>query len=121
LTKYTSLINEENKRLQNQVDNVLQAALLSSKNTSIIKKTVDLHQMIREAVNHFDLILSESRGRINLRLNAKNPLIEADKTHLSNVVKNLIDNAIKYSNSRPDIDIITTDTENGVRFSITDH
>lgn len=121
LNKYLDLINDESKRLKSQVDKVLKMTLADSEDSKIEKEDVDLHELIQRVTSNFDLILSKKQGTINLELDAQKHIIYADKTHLSNVIQNLIDNAIKYSRQRPEITITTEDRENGVSFSITDN
>lgn len=121
LNKYLNLIVDESKRLKSQVDKVLKMTLVDSEESQIEKEEVDLHELIEQVTSNFDLILSKKKGSINLELNARKHVIYADKTHLSNVIQNLIDNAIKYSRKRPEITITTEDRENGVSFSITDN
>ena len=119
--KYLSLIDDENKRLKNQVNKVLQMALVDSEESRINKEQVDIHTLIKGVANSFDLKLEEQNGSIDLQLNASNHLIEADQTHLSNIFHSLIDNAIKYTEEQPRITITTEDKEGGVCFRITDN
>lgn len=121
LNKYLNLIDNESKRLKSQVDKVLKMTLSDSENSQIEKEEVDLHDLIERVTNNFDLILSKKKGTINLELDAQKHIIYADKTHLSNIIQNLIDNSIKYSRQPPEITINTEDRENGVSFSITDN
>lgn len=119
--KYLNLIDDENQRLQNQVNKVLQMAMVDSEESKLNKEELDLHTLIKGVVRSFDLMLEERNGSIDLQLNADKHLIEADETHLSNIFHSLIDNAIKYSEDQPDITITTEDREGGVCFSIADN
>lgn len=121
LNEYLNLINDESKRLKSQVDKVLKITLADSEDSQIEKEEVNLHEIIKKVATNFDLILSKKKGSINLELEADKHIIYADKTHLTNIIQNLIDNAIKYSKKQPDISITTEDRENGVSFSITDN
>lgn len=113
LKKCSSIIDEESKRLGAQVDKVLQMALIDSGNLKLEKASVDVHELIRKSSESFELTIQEQGGRIQLQLEALNPLILADKTHLANVIYNLLDNAVKYTETAPDILIRTRDAENG--------
>ncbi len=113
MTSYVNLIGAETKRLQTQVDKILQMALLDSGNLHLEKKTLDLHDLIRQVTDSFTMIIDEKKGKIQLNLDAKSYLVTADETHLKNVLYNLIDNAQKYTNGAPEIEISTADTEQG--------
>lgn len=121
LGEYLSLINDESKRLRSQVDKVLEMTLADSEHSKIEKEEVDLHRLIEKVASNFDLILSRRNGNIDLDLEADKHIIHADRTHLANIIQNLIDNAIKYSREDPHISISTEDREEGVSFSITDN
>ncbi|MEQ8626148.1 HAMP domain-containing sensor histidine kinase [Ekhidna sp.] len=119
---YLNLISNETKRLQTQVDKILQMALLDSGNLTLDKKVIDLHESIQNVADGFKMIISEKKGSIKFNLNATKHQIVADETHLNNVLFNLIDNAQKYSDKNPDIEIVTEDAENnGVILTIKDH
>ncbi|MDZ7716367.1 MAG: HAMP domain-containing sensor histidine kinase [Balneolaceae bacterium] len=121
LKKYLNLISDENDRLKSQVDKVLQMALLGSQDADLEKEQVDLHKLIKKAASNFDLQLSERGGAINLHLNAEKHIVYADKTHVSNIINNLLDNAMKYTKEEPEITISTTDKNGGISFSINDN
>lgn len=121
MQEYLRLIREENERLKTQVDKVLQMAQVNANNTSINKEPIDLHDIIRQSADNFELQLSDRNGSINLELNASKSIVQADETHISNVINNLIDNAIKYSREEPDITISTSDQRSGIIFCINDN
>jgi len=121
LKKYLNLIDDENKRLKDQVNKVLQMALVDASESRLNKEEVDIHRVIKDVASSFDLKLEEQGGAINFQLNADKHLIKADETHLSNIFRSLIDNAIKYSEEQPEIVISTRDKEDGVCFSIADN
>lgn len=108
LLSYTTIIEKENARLRHQVERVLQMAKLDKDDIGLKKEQVDLHQIIQETVQHIALPLQEKHGRIICHLNATHPLIEADRLHLSNVLYNLVDNAVKYCKGSPEIVIRTS-------------
>jgi two-component system, OmpR family, phosphate regulon sensor histidine kinase PhoR len=122
MTSYVNLIGAETKRLQTQVDKILQMAMLDSGNLHLEKKTFDLHEAIGQVADSFTMIIAEKQGEINLSLLAKRHLITADETHIKNVLYNLIDNAQKYTNGAPKINISTSDTaQNGILLLVKDH
>ncbi|MBN1637490.1 MAG: HAMP domain-containing histidine kinase, partial [Ignavibacteriales bacterium] len=71
----------------------------------------DVHKLISEVVKKFEMIIRDKQGNITTILHATNCKILCDEMHISNVINNLIDNAIKYADTKPEI-IITTKTEN---------
>lgn len=121
LSSYADLISNESKRLQTQVDKILQVALLDSGNLNLEKKELDLHDAIQSVADGFAMIIEEKKGSVEINLEAKISIISADETHLNNVLFNLIDNAQKYSEEPPNIHISTSDTEEGILLRIKDH
>jgi signal transduction histidine kinase len=117
---YLKLINNETKRLQTQVDKILQMALLDSGNLTLDKKVIDLHDSIKNVADGFQMIIEERQGSITFNLQASKHQIVADETHLNNVLFNLIDNAQKYSEEKPQIEILTEDSHDGIVLKIKD-
>lgn len=109
LLNYTTIIEKENSRLKQQVERVLQMARLDKENIGLKKEAVDMHQVIQDAIKNTSGALHEKSGSISCELKASRHSIEADKLHLTNVLYNLIDNAIKYCKRAPNIIIRTAD------------
>ena len=107
---FTSIIKEENKRMNKQVETILQASLLDRQEQQLNLKPLHAHDIIQEAMENFHLQLEGKGGRSELQLNAKFDWIEADEVHFMNIITNLIDNAVKYSKESPLIRIITHST-----------
>ena len=93
-----------------QVEKVLQMALIDKKDFQLKISDVDIHELIRQAVDHLSLQVQQREGTISMQLDAKEPVIQGDQTHLSNVIHNLLDNANKYSIDSPDITISSSNT-----------
>lgn len=121
VSRFANVIHQENKRLGNQVEKVLQMAVLDRGDFQLRLAVVDVHQTIRELVDKLALRLDDEQGTCKLKLNAQDPTIQADDVHFTNLLMNLLDNAIKYSTSTPDITIATRDTKSGVYISVKDH
>jgi two-component system, OmpR family, phosphate regulon sensor histidine kinase PhoR len=121
LQRYAGIISEENTRLQNMVERLLQIATLDKADFELKLKELNLHEVIKEATDRFSLALNEKDGKIQLQLNATNPVISADKIHFTNILSNLIDNAIKYCEKAPEIVISTMDVKNGITITIEDN
>lgn len=121
LKNYTNIIKEEIARLQNQVDKVLQMASLDEKRVELNVEEVNLHDIIDKTVTGFRLILDANEGEIITDLKATQPIIKGDPTHLTNVLFNLVDNAIKYCERHPRVEISTENHKNGIRLRVRDN
>ena len=121
LDTYADLIGDETNRLKTQVDKILQIAMLDSGQLTLEKKPVDLHEAIKKVAAGFAIIIEKKQGKVSLNLQAGNPVITADETHLNNLLYNLIDNGQKFSEGSPYIEILTQDHPMGISFTIKDH
>ena len=118
---YIRVISEENKRLSLLVENVLQISILEKGEFKLKIQTVDLHQLIEQAIANTKLQLEKRGGEIFTDLQAQTPEMEGDRVHLSNILFNLIDNALKYTTEKPIIIIRTANEKDGVHLSIQDN
>ncbi len=121
LKNYAKLIYNENQRLRLQVDKVLQLASLDKKQVEINHQQLDLHQIIRNAVESLTLVRTEEDIVIEQKLNAAYHTISGDPVHISNVIHNLIDNAIKYSKDEVLIIIETSNSKGNLIIEIEDN
>jgi len=120
IQKYSRIIFDENQRMKNQVERVLQVAMLDRGEFSLNKSAFDLHQLIREIIKNICIEKCEEQSTFSFSFNAAQNSIYADKMHITNVLVNLVENAIKYSNGHPVIKIETWNTDRGIGFSIED-
>jgi two-component system, OmpR family, phosphate regulon sensor histidine kinase PhoR len=97
LSYFSGIIKEENQRMNRQVETILKASQLEKQEVDLNLKPVNVHQIIQDVVDNFALQLESKSGKVDLMLNATNDLIEADEVHFSNLVNNLVDNAVKYA------------------------
>jgi two-component system phosphate regulon sensor histidine kinase PhoR len=118
---FTGIIKEENKRMNKQVETILQASLLDRNEQQLNLGPLHAHAVIREAMENFRLQLEGKGGGSDLQLNAKNDLILADEVHFMNIITNLIDNAVKYSNDNLLIRIMTHSTPKSLVIRIEDN
>lgn len=122
LQRYAGIIYKENKRLQNQVERVLNIAKMDKEKIKLNYTLFDLHDVISEAADVFEFNQSEiGSGAIEMELNAKSSAVRADEVHIENVIHNLIDNAIKYCKEEPHIRISTENTGGEVVIRVTDN
>lgn len=117
---FTRIIREENKRMNGQVENVLQMALLEKGELSIKREDVNIHSIIENAVELISLQVENKQGTLKCNLNAEIPVVRADAMHLSSVIFNLLDNANKYSPEEPNITVETVNFKNGVIVRVAD-
>jgi two-component system, OmpR family, phosphate regulon sensor histidine kinase PhoR len=117
---YSSIIRQENERMNAQVERVLQLARLDKKEMQLNKESINIHELIHNAATTFRMQVEKSSGTLTEELDAEQPVIFADALHISNVIHNLLDNAKKYSPENPFIKIKTWNEPEGVFFSVAD-
>lgn len=117
---FTRIIREENKRMNAQVENVLQMALIEKGELHLKKEEVNLHTLIQNAIELITLQVENKGGSLRTELNANYPMVLGDSMHLSNVILNLLDNSNKYSPESPDIVVETSNLKNGVIVRVKD-
>ena len=120
LMRYASIISEQNQRLNNQVEKVLQLAKIERDSFKLNLEKVDIHELITSTLQSVELKVAEAGGVLTSNLKATNPIITADKLHLSNIIYNLLDNAVKYCNERPEITIEISEVEGKIILKIED-
>ena len=118
--RYLRMIKEENKRMNAQVENVLRISQLQKKQLNISKERLKLHDLIEDAITHVELIVEDRNGYINTHFNAPKSSVLANETYFTNVIVNVLDNAIKYSDNAPNIDVYTENIGNNIILSIKD-
>lgn len=117
---YINIIGDENHRLGEMAEKILQTAILEKGNLHLRPEAIDMHMLIADAIHKIAIQIEIRDGVITQSLKAEHPLIKADKVHLSNVVFNLLDNANKYSPRKPQIMVSTADADNGIFISVHD-
>jgi two-component system phosphate regulon sensor histidine kinase PhoR len=121
LHNYARIIHSEVNRLRNQVDKLLQMSKMERDKIELHLEEIDLHELIREVIPNFSLKLDDSEGMILYHLDAKDHLIMADRVHLTNIIYNLLDNAVKYTEAQPMIEIKTFIENDELVFSVRDN
>ena len=118
---FSGIIKEENKRMNKQVETILQAAMLDKQQIQLNLKTLHAHDLINTAVNNMKLPVEEKQGKLEVSLEATNDVIVADEVHFTNLVNNLLDNAVKYSKDGLIIKLCTQNIGNHFRIKIEDN
>jgi two-component system phosphate regulon sensor histidine kinase PhoR len=121
LKKYAGIIYKENKRLENQVERVLNIAKLNKDDLVLKKSEVDIHEILEQAAESFRINQLQSNGEIVLNLKADEHQILADDVHITNVMFNLVENAVKYTMGNPKIILSTSNLKKGVLIDIEDN
>lgn len=118
MSYFSSIIKEENQRMNRQVETILKSALMDRQEVQLNLKPLHVHQIINDVADNFILRLQEKNGTLETHLDAENDLIEGDEVHISNLVNNLMDNAVKYSKDDVPPRICLTTSSNGKKFIV---
>ena len=118
---FTRVIKEESKRMNTQVESMLQMALLEKKDFSLHLQPMDAHDLMAQAVQNISIQIHKRGGEIHTDLQATNPIVEVDEVHFLNVLFNLLDNANKYSPQSPQIEVNTWNGHHSLFISVKDH
>jgi len=118
--RYVQMIRDENKRMHSQVENVLRISRLEKNEIEISKETVDLHDIIEDAISRIGLLIADNQGRLDMHFEAITAEIPGNQFHLTNVIVNILENALKYSEGAPKIDVYTESTNKFFVFKIKD-
>lgn len=118
---FISIVSDENHRLQVLVETLLQSAKMADKRYRITHKEVDLNRLMERVAGSFRLSLTKRNGTVDLQLAANPSTLMADEMHLTNLVFNLVDNGIKYSDGKPHIELSTRNVDGGIELRVQDH
>lgn len=118
---FSGIIKEENKRMNKQVETILQASLMERQEIQLNRVPVHVHEVIDHVMDNFRLQLEDKNGKSVLQLNAIADLVEADDVHFTNLISNLVDNAVKYSKDNLVIRISTINVGKFIQVRIEDN
>ncbi|MEQ8925512.1 MAG: HAMP domain-containing sensor histidine kinase [Fulvivirga sp.] len=121
LMRYLGMIKEENNRLSVQVEKVLQSALLDKETFNLKSERIHLHELINSAVEKIQIGLEEKNGSLKVDFQAQDDLVVGDSHHITNVIINILDNALKYSIDTPILQLSTYNKAQGIWVTITDN
>lgn len=120
IKRFLDIIRQENRRMNSQVERVLQMALIDKRDFQLRLGDLNLHELVQQAVDNFSLQVEKREGLLQTDLKAERPLIEGDATHIASIIHNLLDNANKYSPEKPEITIYTRNVPMGVELTVED-
>ena len=116
---YVDILLKENEKLRRKIDQVLSASSLDHRRRPSLER-LDVHELIAQCADAFQLKVRERNGGIQLAFNAQSTFILGDRELLAQAINNLIDNAEKYSPETPRISVRTRDYRNGIGIDILD-
>ena len=119
--RYAQIIRSENSKLSDQIERVLFLSRMENGEYELNKQSINLKELVREVVDNMKLIVEQKNGLIRIQFPKEDYIVQGDYYHLSNVFKNLIDNAIKYCEKDPVIDIKLKEEQNHIKVSFSDN
>lgn len=120
VTKLANIIYDENVRLGNHIERVLNIAKIEKDDLKLESEKLNMNELIANVIDSMSLQLEKKNSDVTLNLNATKDQVTGDELHLSNVIFNLIDNAIKYSAGRPEITVSTESQGHQIVIKVTD-
>lgn len=118
---FSGIIKDENKRMNKQVETILEAALMDKQEVQLNLVPLHAHELIRSAINNIQLPMKEKDGILETDFKAANDMILADDVHFTNIINNLLDNAVKYSKDNLKIKVSTCNFNSHFRIKIEDN
>ncbi|MDA0779524.1 MAG: HAMP domain-containing sensor histidine kinase [Bacteroidetes bacterium] len=120
VTQYLGLIRDESRRMNTQVENVLQISRLDRKELELTTSEIDPHRPIKTAIEHVRLLIDQNEGTLRMSFDPMQVKLNMSESHMTNVWVNLLENAIKYSKDRVEIDVTTSISEDAFVVQIED-
>jgi len=121
MTNMLDIIKQETDRMNSHVEQVLQMAVLDKQNLQIKKQKENVNELLTDAVNNIEIIIKEKGGSIIMNLCKEDSILSIDRDLMSNVFNNLLDNAVKYSDEEPKIQVNSYFKSNRFNISISDN
>ena len=121
ILRYLGIIKDENTRLGQQVERVLQTAQMEKEEITLKRKKVDISALVHQVAEINGPLIESVNGSLKLNIGNLPSTVELDEVHISNVLNNLIDNAVKYSPSNPQVDILARTHDQGISIQVKDH
>jgi len=121
IARYMKMIRDENRRMHAQVENVLRISKLEKNQLDLPKERIKLHEIIEDAISHVTLMIDNRSGELTTSFEALKSSILGNDLHLTNVMVNILDNAIKYSDQAPEINITTENVKDSIILKVSDN
>jgi two-component system phosphate regulon sensor histidine kinase PhoR len=121
ILRYLGIIKDENTRLGQQVERVLQTAQMEKEEITLKRKKVDVSALVHQVVEINGPLIESVNGSLVVNVDKLPSTVELDEVHISNVLNNLIDNAVKYSPSNPQVEILARTQDQGISIQVKDH
>lgn len=125
LEHISGVINDETRRLRFQVEKVLQMSMFERQGTQLKLTDVDANKVIDNVVHTFKLKVEKYGGTISAHLDAADPIVNVDEMHFTNVIFNLLDNAVKYRREdeplRLEVSTCNIDQDRKLRIEVADN
>jgi len=119
--KYAHIIQDENKRLASHVERVLQIARLEKGEIELDIVPAHIHEFIEAVADNFSLLVKNKGGALEIQLLAEQDEANIDEMHFASVITNLLDNALKYNDKKPQIAVKTYNADNGLYIEVSDN
>ena len=119
--EYLDISAAELQRLSMLVDKVLKLSMFENKDIELQKENIDLKQLVDEVVYSMRLQFEKNKATISFKIFGSDFYMSADRMHITSVIYNLIDNALKYSKENPNINIELTSISNDLQLSVSDN
>ncbi len=120
VANYHRMIREENKRMHSQVENVLRISKLEKDDLNIEKERHDMDDIMIDSISHIQLILEERGGVVKTHFGALRTEVLVNESHITNVIVNVLENAIKYTEGSPVIDVFTENVKDKLVIKVRD-
>jgi two-component system, OmpR family, phosphate regulon sensor histidine kinase PhoR len=117
----SKVINQESKRLSFQVEKVLQMAVFNEGRLKLKMKEFNVNRMVETVTSNFELRVKNKNGKLTTNISAENAIVKGDEVHITNVIFNLLDNAMKYSKAEPQIKVSTENRKDQIMISVEDN
>lgn len=117
----SKVINQESKRLGFQVEKVLQMAVFNEGRLKLKLREFDVNKMVETVTSNFELRVSNKNGKLSTKILAENAIVKGDEVHITNVIFNLLDNAMKYGSENPEIEVVTENRKGQLMISVQDN
>ncbi|AKP51095.1 sensor histidine kinase [Cyclobacterium amurskyense] len=121
LDYHLHLLENENQLLKNKVEKVLELSVLENGNPGLNFEQIDIHAIIKRKADVYKVLIESQQGSLHFLFKATEPFICGDEMHLGNILENLLDNAIKYSDTTPEVLVKTYNANNHLYVEVVDH